>query len=145
MQKLKKSLENNILRTLFQKSSLIFNLETYFNNNFEGSSFSYETKILTTKSCRQLKFLCYLGLDFFKYPLVLKIFETHKDLNKYFAQLEEINYEKNNIVTKSLNILFKNDCYLIVKYTNICQTFFKLRNTSNLKTKLLLILIPKFS
>ena len=91
MEKLKKSLENNIWKTILKKNSLLFNIETGSNKNIENFPLTFISKTLTTNSCRQVKSLFNLEAYDLKYPIILKVFENNHNLNKYFALLLETN------------------------------------------------------
>jgi hypothetical protein len=145
MQKLKKSLENNILKTIYIKSPLIFNLEISSNRGLAIHFNKHSTKTLTTNSSKWLKLLCNLEEFDLKHPIVLKIFETNNSLNQYFTLLEEKIYVKNTVVTKSFNKVFKNNSYSVVKDVNSERTFLKLRDLLNPQINLLRILKLKLT
>lgn len=140
MQKLKKSLENNVLSTNLKNGSPFLSVETIPNDSSGNLFFAHLTKTLTTNSSRQLKFLLKLGLLKLKHPLVLKLFTNSNDLNEYYCKMEEKNYTSNFLATKSLNNVFKNDSYSVVKQVSSYHALLKLRNPLNPQTILLRII-----
>lgn len=139
MQKLKKSIENNILKSIFKENSIIFNLEIDLCKDV-GSPVKYINKNLTTNSTQRLKSLYNLETYHLKYPINLKIFESSDDLTQYFDFLKEKNKENSVVVTKIFNWVFKDMSYFVVKSVSSKQTFFDFRNLLNPQINLFKIL-----
>lgn len=81
MQKIKKSLEINILKINLNKNSQPFLLE---NSNKNINKDFHKSKILTTSSLKSIETAVLTDNTSLKFPLTLKIFKTNRDLQVYF-------------------------------------------------------------
>lgn len=140
MQKLRKSIENNILKSILKDGSVIFNVESNLGRDLKSSPITYINKNLTTNSCRRLKSLYNLEIYHFQSPINLKVFDSHEDLNQYFNFLHGKEVKENTIVTNRLNVIYKDSSYLAVKNVNSKQTYLKLKNLLNPQKNIIKVL-----
>ncbi len=138
MQKLKKSLENNILKLNFNQSQSFFNVENTSHN--KKISEKYIAKTLTTCFSKHISFFNLLNISKLKYPLTINIFKDEESLIEYLNSVEK-EFRTNDIVlTKVNNNILKNSCYAIVKNNKPFSTFLQLKNKTFPLIKVLKVL-----
>jgi hypothetical protein len=140
MQKLKKSLKNNILKVAIQNSPPFFNIESGLNSKLDKTQNLYISKTLSNNFSKQDTVLNALIVSKFKFPLVLKFFKNKEDLNKYLNLPKTKIGLKNTVLTKVDRSLFKNNCYSIIRDNNSYQTFLQMKRSIFLFIELLKLL-----
>lgn len=141
MQKLKKSLENNIIKITLKESNNIFSIE----NSLELSSsikknYVLESKVLTTRFSKQIKFFDLLNISKLKYPLKLIVFSNIENFKAYLLNLEKIDKQSNLVLVKNKNIILKDQNFKLLKYNNCYNVFNTLRFSSSLILKFIKVL-----
>lgn len=142
MQKLKKSLENNIIKITLKESNNIFNVENPLGLSSSNKKRKYiqESKVLTTRFSKQIQFFDLLGILKLKYPLKLNTFNSIENFKAYLIEMEKTDTSSNIILIKNKNFIFKNRNYLLFKYNNSYQVINSLKSSSFFILKLANIL-----
>jgi hypothetical protein len=138
MQKLKKSLENNILKLNFNQSQSFFNIENSSDN--KKTSEKYIVKTLTTCFSKHISFFNLLNIFKLKYPLTMNIFKDEESLIEYLNSVEKELRTNDIVLTKINNNILKNNCYSIIKNNKPYSTFFQLKNKTFPLIKILKVL-----
>jgi hypothetical protein len=126
MQKLKKSLKNNILKIGLKQSSNFLNIEHTLNTSV--SCGDYSTNILTIRFSKQIEFFKLLGTFKLKYPLVIKKFKDHLALEKYLSKIKIEKKLDTVILTKLNSNIFKNDDYFVFANNSARWFFFQIKS-----------------
>ena len=135
MQKLKKSLKNNLLRLSVKNSCFIL-------KNASSKDVDYNAQNLTSNTICKIGLGSSLDISILKFPLIIQSFENSQLLKKYLVE-DKLNLKKKvPVLIKSNNLVFKDKNYEILVQQNFQNQMIKMRNS--LSTIMLLIVLLKF-
>lgn len=121
MQKLKKSLKNNLL--ILNTKSSCFVLKS-----ISSKDVTYKVKNLTSNTANKIGLGPLLDMSILKFPLCLQSFESSKHLKKNLIG-DELNLKKNvYILVKDNNVVFKNKSYELLIKENIHSQQVKIKS-----------------
>ena len=121
MQKLKKSLINNLL-TLNTKSSC------FVLRSISPKDVSYKVKNLTGNTTDKIGLGSLLDVSILKFPLCLQSFESSKHLKKNLVE-NKLDLKKDTpILVKENNLVFKNKNYEILVKENVQTQLVKMKS-----------------
>jgi len=121
MQKLKKSLKNNLL-VLNTKSSC------FVLKSISPKDVTYKVKNLTSNTTDKIGLGSLLDTSILKFPLCLQSFENSKHLKKNLIE-DKLNLKKNvPILVKENNLVFKNKNYEILVEENVQTQLVKIKS-----------------
>ena len=128
MQKLKKSLKNNLLNSYIKDSFFVLTNVKKLESNINSQKF-YISQNLTKNTINQLDINLIIDVSVLKFPIQLKIFETFNRLKINLRDESAMLKIHSPIVVKANNLIFKNKTYelLICNYPN--SQVFKLKNS----------------
>jgi hypothetical protein len=141
MQKIKKSLQNNILKINVQQQQIALSIESS-SNAFISTNISKAliSKTLTACSLKQISFLKLLEVSKLKFPLVLNLFQNKTVLKEYLNSLINNKRQQQILLVKVDNNIFKDNTYEIVENYSSSNVFFQIKNFTNHTLNLIKVL-----
>lgn len=122
MQKIKKSLENNILKINLNKTGYPFILENIAEKKLE--KISCRSRVLTNSSIKNISLDSVASSQSLKFPLILKTFKVSGDLRNYFiTNLADQKFVP--ILIKVQNYVYKKETFITLMSEN---SFSKMNN-----------------
>ena len=120
MQKLKKSLKNNLLILNTKSSCFVL-------RSISPKDVTYKVKNLTSNTTDKIGLGSLLDTSVLKFPLCLQSFENSQDLKKNLIE-NKLNLKKNiPVLVKENNLVFKNKNYEILVQENVQTQLVKIR------------------
>lgn len=126
MQKIKKSLENNLLKNNSSNKNNFFLIENRVQDIPKTENTEYKSRVLSSSSLKSIELTVTADIKEAKFPLTLKSFETDDTLQKYFVR--NLTSEKFiPILIKENNFIYKKPTFQNLKVVNFLNKFNNLK------------------